>query len=134
MPDPPARRARSSFGLARRLVALSLSYRRECALVFGLQLVLLGLGVTGLALSGVAVDLIRTALRPEAPAPRWPFDVVPPTTWDTRETLLVLGAVVLGMAVVRALFNYGYSVTVGKLLHLRLVPELRTRVSTSCSA
>jgi ATP-binding cassette, subfamily B, bacterial len=128
MPDPPARRARSSLGLARRLVALSLSYRRECALVFGFQLVLLGLGVTGLALSGVAVDLIRTALRPEAPAPRWPFDVVPPTTWDTRETLLVLGALVLGMAVVRALFNYGYSVTVGKLVHLRLVPELRTRV------
>jgi ATP-binding cassette, subfamily B, bacterial len=128
MPDPPARRARSSLGLARRLVALSLSYRRECALVFGFQLVLLGLGVTGLALSGVAVDLIRTALRPEAPAPRWPLDVVPPTTWDTRETLLVLGASVLGMAVVRALFNYGYSVTVGKLVHLRLVPELRTRV------
>jgi ABC-type multidrug transport system fused ATPase/permease subunit len=128
MPDPPARRARASLGLARRLVALSLSYRWECALVFGFQVALLGLGVAGLGLSGVAVDVIRAELRPDAPAPRWPLDFAPPTTWDARETLLLLGVAVLGMAVVRALFNYGYSITVGKLVHLRLVPELRTRV------
>jgi ATP-binding cassette subfamily B protein len=128
MPEPTARRARASVGLARRLIVLSLSYRRECALVFGLQVVLLGLGVAGLGLSGVAVDVIRAALRPDAPAPRWPLDFAPPATWEARETLLALGAAVLGMAVVRALFNYGYSVTVGKLVHLKLVPELRTRV------
>ncbi len=89
---------------------------------------MLALGVTGLGLSGVAVDIVRKALRPGSPAPRWPLGVAPPESFGVERTLLALGAAVLGMALVRTLLSYAYSSTVGKLVHLRLVPELRTRV------
>jgi hypothetical protein len=56
MPVLSARRTRAGLGLARRLVALSLPYRRACALVFAFQIVLLGLGVSGL---GLSADLYR---------------------------------------------------------------------------
>jgi len=128
MPAPRALRVRDSIGLTRRLVRLSLSYRRECAFVLSLQILLLALGVSGLGLSGVAVDVIRAALTSGAPPPRWPLGLQPPASWETRHTLLVLGFAVLGMALLRAFISYAYSIVVGKLVHLKLVPELRTRV------
>lgn len=96
--------------------------------MFGIQIVLLGLGLGGLGLTGLAVDVIRHALDPAAPAPRWPFGFAPPGAWSPGAVLLVIGGVVLAMAATRALLNYAYSVEVGKLIHLKLVPELRTRV------
>ncbi|HEY3494219.1 MAG TPA: ABC transporter ATP-binding protein [Polyangiaceae bacterium] len=115
-------------GLLRRLLALSFAYRSECLLVFVLQSFLLVLGVTGLGLSGVAVDVLRAALQAEAPEPRWPFGISPPVAWDTHRTLLVIGGAVFVMAAVRALLSYSYQIVVGRLVHLELVPALRTRV------
>jgi ATP-binding cassette subfamily B protein len=114
--------------LIARLLRLSLAYRRECALVFLLQGVLLVLGVAGLGLSGVAIDVIRAALDPKAPAPRFPLELAPPASFSTLELLFVIGALVLGMAAVRALLSFSYSLVVGRLVHLRFVPELRSRV------
>lgn len=129
MPDSVgARSTPPSQGLLRRLLALSFAYRRECLLVFVLQVLLLALGVTGLGLSGVGIDVIRAALSPGAPAPRWPLEIEPPAGWDVRQSLLVIGGGVLALAAVRALLSYAYSLVVGRLVHLELVPELRTRV------
>ncbi len=116
------------MGLVRRLLALSLEYRRECLEVFALQVCLLGLGVVGLSLSGVAVDVIRAALHAGAPAPRWPLDIAPPVSWGATHTLLAIGGAVLGMAIAGAGLSYSYQVLIGRLVHLKLVPELRTRV------
>jgi ATP-binding cassette subfamily B protein len=114
--------------LLRRLLALSFTYRRECLLVLALQVVLLALGVAGLGLSGVAIDVVRAALHPGAPAPRWPLGFGLPGGWDEGRTLLAIGGAVLAMAVLRALLAYSYSIVVGRLVHLELVPDLRTRV------
>ncbi|HEX6766662.1 MAG TPA: ABC transporter ATP-binding protein, partial [Polyangiaceae bacterium] len=92
------------------------------------QAVLLALGVLGLGLSGVAVDVIRKALDPKAPAPRWPLDFEPPQNFSAQELLFAIGVLVLAMAAVRALLSFSYSLVVGKLVHLRFVPELRARV------
>src|SRR6266498_3780218 len=92
--EPP--RASESRGLVRRLLGLSLEYRRECLQVFALQVVLLGLGVLGLGLSGVAVDVIRAALQPGAPAPRWPLDWSLATSLPPTRLLFAIGGVVLG--------------------------------------
>src|SRR5687768_3514163 len=75
--------------LIARLLRLSLTYRRECALVFLLQGVLLVLGVSGLGLSGVAIDVIRAALDPKAPAPRFPLHLAPPPSLGAKELLVV---------------------------------------------
>jgi ATP-binding cassette subfamily B protein len=114
--------------LIARLLRLSLAYRRECALVFLLQGVLLVLGVSGLGLSGVAIDVIRAALDPKAPAPRFPLELAPPPTLSTEGLLFVIGALVLAMAALRAVLSFSYSLVVGRLVHLRFVPELRSRV------
>src|SRR6187455_2345130 len=86
-----------------RLLRLSLAYRRECALVFLLQIVLLALGVSGLALSGVAIDVIRSALDSSASPPHYPLGLTAPAGVSTRTLLFAIGALVLGMAAARAL-------------------------------
>lgn len=122
-PSPTA-----SFGLVGRLLRLSLAYRRECLEVFALQVLLLGLGVFGLGLSGVAVDVIRVALEPGAPAPRWPLGLAPAGDLQPSQLLFGIGGVVLAMALLRALLSYAYQVLIGRLVHLEIVPELRTQV------
>ena len=110
---------------------MSWHYRRECLTVFGFQVVLLALGIFGLGLSGVAIDVTRSALSKGpsgSPAPHWPLGILPPTTWSPGQVLLAIGLLVLGMALVRGALNYWYAVAVGELIHLKLVPELRTRV------
>ena len=123
-----ARSAPATSGLLRRLLALSFAYRSECLKVFVLQAFLLALGVAGLGLSGLAVDVIRAALHPEASTPRWPFGLAPPAEWDARGSLLAIAGAVLVMALVRALLSYTYSIVVGRLVHLEIVPDLRARV------
>jgi ATP-binding cassette subfamily B protein len=113
--------------LLRRLLALSWHYRAECIAVFSYQVGLLLLGVAGLGLSGLAIDLIRHALQPGSPVPRFPLGL-PPPAWTELRLLASLGALVLSAAVLRAVLNYRYAVTVGSLLQMKLVPELRTRV------
>jgi ATP-binding cassette, subfamily B, bacterial len=126
MSEPPASEP-SSVVVLRRLLSLSWQYRRQCLAVFAYQVVLLGLGVLGLGLSGLAIDLIRYSLQSAAGPPRFPLGLTPPP-WSTLKLLSTIGALVLVLASVRALLNYFYAVQVGELLQMRLVPELRTRV------
>lgn len=117
-----------SSRLLRRLLGLSWHYRRECITVFVFQIVLLALGITGLGLSGVAIDVVRAGLSVSVPAPHWPLGIVPPATWSPRQVLIAISSLVLVMATTRGALNYWYSIAVGELIHLKLVPELRTRV------
>jgi ABC-type multidrug transport system fused ATPase/permease subunit len=113
--------------LLRRLLALSWRYRAQCIAVFACQVVLLGLGVIGLGLSGLAIDVLRQALEAGSAPPRWPLGFAPPA-WSTLRLLFGLGGLVLAAAAARALLNYVYSVLAYDLLQMKLVPELRTSV------
>ncbi|HVY31327.1 MAG TPA: ABC transporter ATP-binding protein [Polyangiaceae bacterium] len=110
----------------KRLLALAWRYRQQCIAVFAYQVVLLGLGVCGLGLSGLAIDLLRHAIM-HAPSPHWPLGFTPPA-WSTLRLLFLLGGLVLAAAAARALLNYRYTVAANELLQMKLVPELRTRV------
>jgi len=107
---------------------MSWQYRRECLTVLGFQVVLLGMGLTGLGLSGVGIDVLRQKIQPEAPAPRWPLGFSPPPGTGALATVVGIGAVILTMAAVRALFNYYYTISVGRLVQLDIVPTMRGRV------
>jgi ABC-type multidrug transport system fused ATPase/permease subunit len=124
---PPGDGAKN-LRLLLRLLDLSWRYKRECLVVFGFQVVLLVLGLAGLGLSGLAVDVIRAAIQPGAPEPRWPFGLEPPSDLGPQGVLFLIGLSVLFMAAARALLNYSYSIAVGNVVHLKLVPELRARV------
>src|SRR5450755_723396 len=128
MSDGPSRSSSDSARLLRRLLALSWQYRRECLTVFAFQVVLLALGISGLGFSGVAIDVTRAALQPGTPGPHWPLGIAPPASWLPRQTLIAISLLVLGMAATRGVLNYSYSIAVGELIHLKLVPELRRRV------
>jgi hypothetical protein len=67
--DTEQKSTRSTAGPLYRLLALSWQYRAQCLLVFVLQVVLLVLGVAGLGLTGVAIDVVRRALDPAATGP-----------------------------------------------------------------
>ena len=111
-----------------RLLALAWHYRAACVGVFAFQVVLLALGLGGLGLSGVAIDVVRHALVPDALPAHWPLGLTPPASWPPGRSLLLAGGAVLAMAALRALLLFGYGIAAGRLLQLRIVPDLRLRV------
>jgi ABC-type multidrug transport system fused ATPase/permease subunit len=117
----------SNAQLLRRLFGLAWRYRSQCLAVFAYQILLLALGVLGLGLLGLAIDVTRRALEPTSAAPRWPLGFTPPA-WSALHLLFLLGGLVLAAAAARALLNYAYSVAAGDLMQMKLVPELRTSV------
>ena len=111
-----------------RLLALTWRHRRACLMVFVLQTALLALGLGGLSLTGLCVDVLRHSLDPAAPLPRWPFGFTPPPSWTTSAQLYAIGALVLLMGATYALLSYAHGIQNGRVQHLRLVPELRAQV------
>lgn len=120
--------ASSRGHLLRRLLGLSWAYRFRVAWVFGLQSVLLVLTLAGMGLTGVAVDIVRRAVDPRAPAVRWPFELAPPVEWSSLTLLFSLGGVVVVLALLRALLTNWYELAAGKLVHVHIVPTLRSEL------
>jgi ATP-binding cassette subfamily B protein len=124
----PSTDSQSNATLVKRLLLLSWQYRRQCIAVLSFQVVLLAMGLTGLRLSGVAIDVIQHALQPSAAEPKFPLGAHPPADWTTMHVVAVIGLVILTMAAARGLLNYFYAVSVGRLVNLEIVPSLRAQV------
>jgi ATP-binding cassette, subfamily B, bacterial len=120
--------APSNAATLRRLCLLAWEHWRDCVAVLSYQVALLALGLAGLGAVGIAVDTIRHGLDPTVSEPRWPFGLPPPAGMGPLGKVLLLSALVLVMAAVRSLLNYRYSIAVGRLLQLDLVPRLRAQV------
>lgn len=111
-----------------RLLRLSWRYRAHSLRVFLLQVVLQLAILAGLGLAGVAVDLIRHHLDKTTPAPRWPLGLNPNLGLEPLPLLIVLGFAIVAIALLRALLNFAYSVTVGRLIHVEIVASLRAEL------
>lgn len=120
--------ASSSSSPLGRLLRLTWHYRAACLRVLLLQTSLLALGLGGLSLVGLCVDVLRHSVDPAAPAPLWPLGLSPPGSWSTNAQLFTLGGAVLLLGSVHALLSFAHGVENGRVQHLRLVPELRARV------
>jgi ATP-binding cassette subfamily B protein len=118
----------SNWDVTRRLLALTWRYRAGCVKVFVYQLVLLVMGLTVLGLTGLGIDFIRHQLDPTAPAPYWPFHLVPPADWSPMRVITVIAGVMLLLALVRAWLNYLYAVKSAELIEQDIVVELRSQV------
>jgi ABC-type multidrug transport system fused ATPase/permease subunit len=114
--------------IIRRLLALGWAYRRHCLQVLGYQVALLALGLLGLGLAGLAIDVIRHQLQPAAPVARWPFGWTPPGGWSAMGQLALVSGIVLAMAAARGTLNYLYSIAVGHLVQMDIVPRMRSAV------
>ena len=121
-PPPPDNRV-----LVRRLFSLAWRYRGHCLQVLGIQLVLLTLGIGGLSFTGVGIDYIRHRIDgTPLGASLLPF--VLPATWPPLRVLGLLAGSILLFALVRAVLNYVYAVSINKLVQQRLVVDLRAEV------
>lgn len=118
----------SNWVLVRRLLAMGWSYRRGSIRILVLQIVLLTIGLAGLSLTGLGIDVIHSEVEPAFKAPAWPFGLAPPAAWPSMGKIGVIAGAILLLALFRALLNYGYQVSVARLVHEEIVLDLREKV------
>ena len=124
-PDDP----RYSTGmLVRRLLALAWQFKFNCLASMVLSLILLILGIAGLQLLGVVIDVIRRALNPTLPQPVYPLGWEPPAAWTPLRVVTVLALAIVAQAVVRAGLTYTYNMITARLTQGEIVPALRAQL------
>jgi ATP-binding cassette subfamily B protein len=114
--------------LVRRLTALAWHYRADFLLSLGLSVVLLVLGLIGLQLLGVVIDVIRHALDASQRAPQYPFGWRPPAGWPPLQIVTVLSLAIVVQALLRAGLTFAFNLTTARLTQGEIVPDLRDRL------
>jgi ABC-type multidrug transport system fused ATPase/permease subunit len=114
--------------LVRRLFALAWQFRWDCLLSLLLSLILLLLGVVGLQMLGVVIDVVRHALDPSQRAPVYPFGWTPPVPWAPLQIVTALALAIIVQALLRAWLTYEYNMVTARLTQGKIVPDLRDRL------
>ncbi len=114
--------------LIRRLLALAWRFRANCLWSMVLSLVLLLLGIAGLQLLGLVIDVIRHALDPAVPAPMYPLGWQPPAGWSPLHVVTALALAIVTQALIRAVLTYAYNMVTARLTQGEIVPELRAQL------
>jgi ATP-binding cassette subfamily B protein len=114
--------------LVRRLLGLAWQFRGDCLASLGLSVLLLLLGLAGLQLLGVVIDVIRHTLDPTQRAAAYPFGWHPPGDWSPLRIITALSLAIIAQALLRAVLTYQYNMATARLTQGKLVPELRDRV------
>jgi ATP-binding cassette subfamily B protein len=114
--------------LIRRLFGLAWRYRLHCVQVLGIQLVLLSLGIGGLSFTGLGIDYVRHKIEHTPAVAAKGLHVNLPENWPPLHVLGLLAGLILAFALIRAVLNYVYAVSVNKLVQQELVVDLRGEV------
>ncbi|HVM48148.1 MAG TPA: ABC transporter ATP-binding protein [Candidatus Acidoferrum sp.] len=128
LPGRTAERRYDTGELVRRLLALAWQFRRDCVWCVAQSLMLLLLGLAGLQLLGLVIDVIRHALDPTQRAPVYPFGWQPPAGWSPLRLVVVMAGAIVVQAMLRAALTYHYNMTTARLTQGKIVPNLRDRV------
>ncbi len=130
----------TNWGLVWRLFGLAGRYRLHCLRVLGIQLLLLTMGLFGLSLTGLGIDYIQHKVAPatvatDAPKTHSAGDFLAhrligslPPEWAPWKVLAVLAGLILVLAILRAVLNYVYAVSVNRLVQQKLVVDLRAEI------
>ena len=118
----------STNELVRRLLALAWQFRADCLVSILLSVALLLLGLAGLQLLGVVVDVIRHALDTTQRAPVYPLGWQPPAQWTPLHIITALSLAIVVQAVIRAVLTYQYNMVSARLTQGKIVPDLRGRL------
>jgi ABC-type multidrug transport system fused ATPase/permease subunit len=114
--------------LIRRLLALAWQFRADCVWSVVLSLVLLLLGIMGLKLLGLVIDVIRRALDPSLPSPVYPLGWQPPAEWSALQTVAAIAVTIMVLALLRAVLTYLYNMITARLTQGEIVPTLRAQL------
>ena len=126
--DPTPEERYSTGSLVRRLTGLAWQFRTNFLLSLGLSVSLVLLGLAGLQLLGIVVDVIRHGLDPSLPVPQYPLGWHPPADWSPLRTVLFLSGAIALQALLRASLAYAYNMITARLTQGEIVPHLRSRL------
>jgi ATP-binding cassette subfamily B protein len=118
----------STRKLIPRLLALAWQFRADCVWSVVLSLLLLLLGIMGLKLLGLVIDVIRRALDPSLPPPIYPLGWNPPSGWSALQVVTAIAVIIMLLALVRAAFTYAYNMITARLTQGEIVPTLRAQM------
>ena len=132
MPESPDKTPidqRYSTGeLVRRLLALAWQFRINCLVSLSLSVAVLLLGLAGLQLLGIVIDVIRHGLDPTARLPVYPLGWLPPSHWTALNIVTALSLAIIVQAILRAALTYAYNMATARLTQGEIVPDLRDRL------
>jgi ATP-binding cassette subfamily B protein len=96
-------------------------------MVVGMNLLLVTFTVSGLGLTGIAIDYLRHHLDSASPSPQWPLGIAPPSSWPAMAVVTAIAGAVLGLALLGAALKYAAAVATAALSQ-RVLVQLRTDV------
>jgi ATP-binding cassette subfamily B protein len=129
--SPPERapsRDQSDWTLVVRLLRLAWTFRGDFLLSLALSVAVLLVGLSGLQLLGVVIDVLRHTVDPSVAAPRYPLGLAPPADWSALRIVTVLSLGIIAQAVLNSGLAYGYSTVTARLTQGKIVPHLRERL------
>src|SRR5579862_5481121 len=125
---PKDDRRYSTGELVRRLLGLAWQFRLDCLFSLFLSIIVLLLGLVGLQLLGVVIDVIRHGLDPASGAPVYPLGWNPPPAWTAIHIVVVLSLAIVVQAMLRAFLTYRYNMATARLTQGKIVPDMRDRL------
>ncbi len=125
---PTTEHSYATSELVVRLLRLAWKFRWDCLLSLVLSVILLLLGMFGLQLLGIIIDVIRYALDPGQRAPAYPMSWTPPPAWTAVQVVTLLAFLIILQAVLRAWLTYHYNMVTARLTQAKIVPDLRDRL------
>ncbi len=117
----------SNWALLRRLIAIGFEYRRGCFEMIAMHLGLVTLTLSGLGLTGLGIDYIRSVIEPGSAAPTWPLGIRPPTSWTPMQVVISIAAAVMVSGLLTALLRYFAALAAARLTQ-RILLRLRSDV------
>ncbi len=110
-----------------RLVGLSFEYKAAALAMVALHILLVGLTLSGLGLTGVAIDYIRHVVDPSSAVPRWPLGWEPPASWTPFTVVMAAAGGILTLAIVAAGLKFAAAIASAALTQ-RILVRMRSGV------
>ncbi len=92
-----------------------------------MHLGLVALTLSGLGLTGLGIDYIRSVIEPGSAAPDWPFGIRPPSNWTPMQVVVAIAAAVMLAGVLTAVLRYFAALAAARLTQ-RVLLQLRSDV------
>ncbi|MBI1338408.1 MAG: ATP-binding cassette domain-containing protein [Phycisphaera sp.] len=108
---------------------LAWQFRVRCLVVLAFNVSLLLLGLSGLGLVGLGVDVVRHAVDPDKVAvPKAPFGLIDPRDYEPMVMIAIVAGAIMALALLRAFLGYGSAISAADLSMRRIAVKLRSDV------
>ncbi len=92
-----------------------------------MHLGLVTLTLSGLGLTGLGIDYIRSVIEPGSAPPQWPWGIQPPASWSPMQVVIAIAIAVMASGLLTAMLRYFAAIAAAKLTQ-RILLRLRSDV------